>query len=73
MVPSAPPIASTSRAPAARARVPTGTAPRAASNTSHIELQNIRNALADVEGQAEGFERERDFYFESEFNSKGES
>jgi hypothetical protein len=73
MVPSAPPIASTSRAPAARARVPTGTAPRAASNASNIELQNIRNALADVEGQAEGFERERDFYFESKLSYQGKS
>lgn len=66
MVPSAPPIASSSRAPVARARVPTGSAPRVpSSNANAIELQNMRHALAEVEGQAEGFEKERDFYFES--------
>lgn len=71
MVPSAPPTASSSRAgtaqsrtaPVARARVPTGT--RAVSNASTIQLQELQHALVEVEGQSEGFEKERDFYFES--------
>jgi hypothetical protein len=65
-VPSAPPIASSSRAPApaARARVPTGT--RTASAASNAQLQTMQHALAESEEAAAGFEKERDFYFESE-------
>lgn len=65
MVQSAPaPAASSSRAPApVRARVPT--ASRTVSAASNAQLVNMQNALAEAESQAEGFEKERDFYFAS--------
>jgi hypothetical protein len=68
VIPSAP-AASSSRAPApVRARVPTGSRV-ASSNTSNAaaaQIQQLHHALAEAEVQAEGFEKERDFYFESE-------
>jgi hypothetical protein len=38
-----------------------------ASNAAAAQIQQLHHALAEAEVQAEGFEKERDFYFESKF------
>lgn len=74
MIPTAPaPVASSSRAApaAARARVPTGSGSgsRAVlSAATNAQLEQMQDQIAETQAVAEGFEKERDFYFESEYS-----
>lgn len=69
MVPSAAPVASSSRsaaAPVARARVPmAGTASRSVSSAATQQIELLQQELGEMQAAADGFEKERDFYFES--------
>lgn len=61
-----PAAASSSRAPAARARVPvTSGAPRTVSAASQSQLNELRAQLAEVAEHSQTVEKERDFYFDS--------
>lgn len=46
---------------APRGKTPVGGASKV--TTSNVELQNLRDQVAEVHGQMEGLEKERDFYF----------
>ena len=70
MVPTAAaPVASSSRAApaAARARVPTGSSRTvsSAAAATNAQLEMMQDQLVETQASAEGFEKERDFYFES--------
>lgn len=67
MVATAPaPVASSSRAaPAARARVPTGSTRTVSSAATNAQIEMMQAEIAETQASAEGFEKERDFYFES--------
>lgn len=70
MVPTAAaPVASSSRAApaAARARVPTGSSRTvsSAAAATNAQLEMMQEQLVEIQASAEGFEKERDFYFES--------
>lgn len=70
MIATAPtPVASSSRAaPAAsRARVPTGSR-TVSSAATNAQVEMMQEQLLETQASAEGFEKERDFYFESTSN-----
>ena len=67
-VPSAP-AASSSRSagPSARARVPVAGAPRTASGASAAQLNELKGQVAELQELCAATEKERDFYFDSEW------
>jgi len=66
IIPTAPPQ-STSRAaprPVAHTRAPMGAPPRSVSSASNAQLEMLHGQIAELSAAADGFEKERDFYFE---------